>query len=85
MACSDLKVELHNWAKAPYDATHFGPDSKSYSACYYKKVDGVWYFAKTWCGSKNWHPMGKPPSKFRFGKMIKRPQWVPVMDKTRRH
>jgi len=29
--------------------------------------------------------MSKPPSKFRFGKMEKRPGLIPQMDKTRRH
>ncbi len=73
MTGGHLETETHDWRKAPHDATHFGPDSKSYSACYYKKVDGVWYFNKAWCAGKYWHPMSKPPSKFRFGRMEKRP------------
>lgn len=62
------------WHKAPSDATHWAPDTKSYSECWYKKEGGVWYFAKAWCSSKVWHPSPNPPSKFRFGLMVKRPQ-----------
>lgn len=61
-----------NWRRAPADATHWGPDSNNYSECWYKKEGGIWWFAKAWVPSKTWHPMQNPPSKFRFGKMIKR-------------
>lgn len=60
-----------NWNKGPPDATHWGPDSKTYSECWYKKVDGTWYFCKSRRGE--WHPMQNPPSKFRFGRMKVKP------------
>lgn len=63
-----------DWRKAPKGATHWASDSKSYSECWYKKDDQQWFFAKAWCGSKTWHPLQDPPSKFRLGRMIKRSQ-----------
>ena len=62
-----------NWRKAPDGATHWAPDSKSYSECWYKKVGAYWWFAKAWCDSKEWYRMNTPPTIFRKGKMVKRP------------
>ncbi|MGA3827263.1 hypothetical protein [Pseudomonas chlororaphis] len=61
-----------NWKKAPDGATHYGPKSKQYSACWYKKVDGVWHFQKEAVGN-TWHPMQSPPTVYRFGRMEVRP------------
>lgn len=60
-----------NWDKSPKGATHWGPKSKSYKECWYKKVGEAWHFCRA--GFWKWHPMQEPPSKNRFGRMQVKP------------
>lgn len=61
-----------DWGKAPADATHYGPESKTYTECWYKKIGDTWYFTKKSMGFL-WQPTQNPPTKNRFGRMVKRP------------
>lgn len=61
-----------DWSRAPADATHFGGETKTYSACWYKKVGSTWYFQKA-RPRQPWYPMDNPPTKNRFGRMELRP------------
>jgi len=58
-----------DWKRAPKGATHFGPKTKTYEACWFKKSDGAWHFQKDGNGC-SWHKMQNPPSRDRFGRMI---------------